>query len=75
VDEANALAAAVALLRQLTPDQREVVALRVIVGMTVRETAMVVDKSEGAVRVLCHRGLRTMAERIEAEQAARGALA
>jgi RNA polymerase sigma-70 factor (ECF subfamily) len=73
VDEASALAAAVALLQQLTPDQREVVALRVIVGMTVRETATVVAKSEGAVRVLCHRGLRTMAARIEAEQAARGA--
>ena len=43
------------------PDQREVVALRVIAGMTVSETAAVVNKSEGAVRVLSHRGLRSLA--------------
>ena len=35
VDAAAALAAALTLLGQLTPDQREVVALRVIVGMSV----------------------------------------
>jgi RNA polymerase sigma-70 factor, ECF subfamily len=67
VDAATALEAALALLQRLTPDQREVVALRVIVGMTVRETAMVVNKSEGAVRVLCHRGLRTLAQRLDAK--------
>ena len=75
VDEAGALAEALALLHQLTPDQREVLALRVIVGMTVGETAAVVDKTEGAVRVLCHRGLRAIAERLEAEHVTRGATA
>jgi RNA polymerase sigma-70 factor (ECF subfamily) len=63
----DALEAAVALLRTLKPDQAEVVALRVIVGMTVTETAAVVRKSEGAVRVLCHRGLRAMARALSAE--------
>jgi RNA polymerase sigma-70 factor (ECF subfamily) len=58
--EATAVEAAVALLRSLKPDQAEVVALRVIAGLTVAETAAVVDKSEGAVRVLCHRGLRAL---------------
>ena len=66
VDAATALAAALTLLGQLTPDQREVVALRVIVGMSVAETAAVVGKTEGAVRVLCHRALRTLAERLDA---------
>jgi RNA polymerase sigma-70 factor (ECF subfamily) len=75
VDEASELAAAVALLQQLTPDQREVVALRAIVGMTVGETAAVVGKSEGAVRVLCHRGLRAIADQLDAEQVTRGATA
>jgi RNA polymerase sigma-70 factor (ECF subfamily) len=59
--------AALALLRQLRPDQAEVVALRVIAGLTVTETAAVVNKSEGAVRVSCHRGLRALARRLHAE--------
>jgi RNA polymerase sigma-70 factor (ECF subfamily) len=56
------------LLRQLTPDQREVVALRVIAGMSVAETAQVVGKSEAAVRVLCHRGLRSLADHVDADR-------
>jgi RNA polymerase sigma-70 factor, ECF subfamily len=72
MEEASALGAALALLRQLTPDQREVVALRVIVGLTVGETAAVVNKSDGAVRVLCHRGLRALAQTVEADEFARG---
>ena len=66
VDAAAALAAALTLLGQLTPDQREVVALRVIVGMSVGEAAAVVGKTEGAVRVLCHRALRTLATSLDA---------
>ena len=56
------------LLRRLTPDQREVVALRVIAGMSVAETANVVGKSDAAVRVLCHRGLRSLADQVAAER-------
>lgn len=71
--EANtALEAALAMLQRLTVDQAEVVALRVIVGMTVSETAAIVNKTEGAVRVLCHRGLRTLAQQIDAEPLAQG---
>jgi RNA polymerase sigma-70 factor (ECF subfamily) len=58
--EATAIEAAIALLCRLKPDQAEVVALRVIAGLTVAETAAVIGKSEGAVRVLCHRGLRAL---------------
>ena len=72
VDADAALEAALTLLRRLTPDQREVVALRVIVGLTVGETATIVNKSDGAVRVLCHRGLRTLAQHLDADQLARG---
>jgi RNA polymerase sigma-70 factor (ECF subfamily) len=64
---ATAVEAAVALLRRLKPDQAEVVALRVIGGLTVAETAAVVDKSEGAVRVLCHRGLRALERHVVAD--------
>jgi RNA polymerase sigma-70 factor (ECF subfamily) len=61
--------AVLTLLRQLPPEQAEVVALRVIAGLTVTETATVVNKSDGAVRVLCHRGLRYLARRLHAENA------
>ena len=71
VEAATALDAALALLQGLTAEQREVVALRVIVGLTVRETAAVVNKTEGAVRVLCHRGLRTLAQRLDADELVR----
>ena len=72
VDADAALAAALTLLGRLTPDQREVVALRVIVGLTVGETATIVHKSDGAVRCCCHRGLRTLAQQLDADQMARG---
>ena len=66
------LAAAQAMLRTLTPEQREALALRVIVGMSVSETAAIVGRSEGAVRVLCHRGLRTLGRQLEADRLADG---
>ena len=67
-----AVEAAIALLRQLRPDQAEVVALRVIGGLTVPETAAVVGRSDTAVRVLCHRGLRTLATCFTTDLVARG---
>jgi RNA polymerase sigma-70 factor (ECF subfamily) len=63
-DRVAGLDAALTLLRQLQPAQREVVALRVIVGLDVRETAVVVEKSEGAVRIACHRGLRALSDHL-----------
>jgi RNA polymerase sigma-70 factor, ECF subfamily len=59
-----AVETAIALLRQLRPDQAEVVALRVIAGLTVAEVAAVVGRTDSAVRVLCHRGLRTLAQHV-----------
>ena len=61
-------AAALAMLGTLTPEQREALALRIIVGMSVRETAAVVHRSEGAVRIICHRGLRTLARQLAADR-------
>ena len=58
------------MLRTLTPEQREALALRIIVGMSVRETAAVVQRSEGAVRILCHRGLRTLARQLSSDRPA-----
>jgi RNA polymerase sigma-70 factor (ECF subfamily) len=57
--------AAVALVREwLPPDQAEVILLRVLGGLDVKEVATIVGKRPGNVRVLQHRGLRRLAERI-----------
>ena len=65
---------AVALVRQLSKDQAEVVALRVIAGLDTEVVAQMLGKSPGAVRVTLHRGLKALAKdpRVRAlEQAAR----
>jgi RNA polymerase sigma-70 factor, ECF subfamily len=61
------LTEALAVLRALPPSQADVLALRVIGGLSVPETAELLGKSEGAVRVLSHRGLRNLAERSNAQ--------
>lgn len=48
------------LLAQLTDEQREVVLLRVVAGLSVAETAEVVGLRQGAVRALQHRGLAAL---------------
>ncbi len=53
--------AAMALIRQLPTDQAEIVTLRAIAGLSVEQVARIVGKKPGTVRVLSHRGLRTLA--------------
>ncbi len=60
-----ASAAAVDLLSLLTPDQRQVVALRVFGGLTSREVASIVDKPVGAVKALYRRGLAALRRQLE----------
>lgn len=48
--------------RRLRPDQQEVLALRVLGGLTAAQVAKVVGKSEGAVRVAQHRALVELRE-------------
>jgi len=48
--------------RRLRPDQQEVLALRVLGGLTAAQVAKVVGKSEGAVRVAQHRALLDLRE-------------
>ena len=56
-DEAAALAAALrAALAELSRDQREVVVLRQFVGLRPREIADRLERSEGSVHALYHRG-------------------
>jgi RNA polymerase sigma-70 factor, ECF subfamily len=70
--EGQSTRAALALVAELPADQAEVVALRVLGGLEVAEVARIVGKRPGAVRVLAHRGLRRLAERVEAARLVRG---
>ncbi len=58
-----ALERAIATVRSLPPDQAEAVLLRVVAELSVDEVATIMGRSEGAVRVLMHRGLKRLAER------------
>jgi RNA polymerase sigma-70 factor (ECF subfamily) len=60
--------AALALVGRLPREQAEVVLLRHVVGLDVADTARVLDKRPGAVRVAAHRGLRRLAELLGADQ-------
>jgi RNA polymerase sigma factor (sigma-70 family) len=48
------------LLTVLSPDQRDVVLLRIIADMSVEEVARMLDKREGAIKALQHRALATL---------------
>ena len=63
--DAVATDAAVALIATLPPDQAEAVLLRVVVGLDAQAAAAVLGKRPGAVRMAAHRGLRTLARRLE----------
>jgi RNA polymerase sigma-70 factor, ECF subfamily len=51
---------AVALVAGLSPDQAEVVSLRIIAGLDTAAVARILGKSPGAVRIALHRGLKAL---------------
>ena len=63
--DAGDLGAALALVRQLPPEQADAVLLRVVVDLDVSQVAEVMGRSEGSVRVLTHRGLRRLQNLLE----------
>lgn len=67
--EAHALAAweteeSLALIASLPPEQAEVVLLRVVAGLPADDVAAIMGKTPGAVRVLQHRALKRLADRL-----------
>lgn len=56
-----------AAMKQLSDDQRQVLLLRYVGGLTAPETADVLSKTDGAVRSLQHRGERGLAHLLENE--------
>jgi RNA polymerase sigma-70 factor (ECF subfamily) len=58
----DSLAQALAVVRQLSPSTAEAVMLRVVYDLSVGEVSAIMGRSEGAVRVLVHRGLGRLRE-------------
>ena len=54
-----------AMLRSLPPDQRDVLALRVIADLPLEQVARILDKRVGAVKALQHRALASLRRRCE----------
>jgi RNA polymerase sigma-70 factor, ECF subfamily len=59
--------AALALIATLPAGQAEAIMLRVVAGLGVNQVAELMDKRPNTVRVLTHRGLRRLAERLGAD--------
>lgn len=57
------------VLRSIPTRQADAVALRVIGGLSVDETAVLLGINPANVRVLCHRGLRAIAAIVEGDDA------
>ncbi len=62
--EHSATDTAMALISELPPDQAEAVMLRIVAGMDVGRVAEIMGRTPGSVRVLCHRGLRKLEQRL-----------
>lgn len=60
-----------ALLATLTPDQRHVVALRVVADLSLEQVAELLGKPVGAVKALQHRGLAALRRSIAGEAVSR----
>ena len=61
--------AAIAVIRTLPRDQAEAVMLRAVMGLDARTAGAVLGKRPGAVRSAAHRGLATLARRLESRPA------
>jgi RNA polymerase sigma-70 factor (ECF subfamily) len=64
-DRSAALDRAIAVVRNLPPEQAEAVLLRVVGDLSVSDVAEIMNRTEGSVRVLVHRGLKHLADDIE----------
>jgi len=58
-------------LQQLTPEQQHVLALRFNLGMTIEETAQMMNKTIGAIKVLQFRALTSIRKRLESRERVR----
>ena len=66
----EAAAGVSAMLAALPPTQREVLTLRIIVGLSCIETAEALGLTPGSVRVTAHRGMTTLRRQLKVEEVA-----
>ncbi|MFE3827526.1 RNA polymerase sigma factor [Streptomyces sp. NPDC059092] len=68
--EALATGRTMELIARLPQDQAEAVVLRVVVGLDAKSAAKTLGKRPGAVRTAAHRGLKRLAELLDADSGA-----
>lgn len=56
---------AMAAVDELTEDYQEIIRLRILMGLSTKRAAAWMDRSEGATRVLLHRALKALRERLD----------
>jgi RNA polymerase sigma-70 factor (ECF subfamily) len=49
-------------VKQLSPEQQECIALRFLQGLSVSETALAMERNDGAIKALQHRAVRRLAK-------------
>ncbi|MBA3278967.1 MAG: sigma-70 family RNA polymerase sigma factor [Geodermatophilaceae bacterium] len=49
-------------VKQLSPEQQECIVLRFLQGLSVSETALAMDRNDGAIKALQHRAVRRLAK-------------
>ncbi len=67
----SAQEAAAVIASALTPDQAEIVLLRILAGLDVEQVAEILNKRPGTIRVLQHRALRRLAQTFSIESLTR----
>ena len=68
IAEHDAVRRAWAALPNLTDEQQQVLSLRFIAGYSIAETAQTMDRSEGSVKALQHRGLAALRRLLEKDR-------
>lgn len=64
-DAGGALERAMSLVQELPPDMAEAVMLRIVNDLEVAQVAGIMQRTEGSVRVLVHRGLKKLRLHVE----------
>lgn len=55
-------------VKKLNPEQQECIVLRFLQGLSVSETALIMDKNDGAIKALQYRAVRALARLLPAEK-------
>lgn len=71
IEALSAQEAVGALLQGLSPDQAEVLLLRVVAGLSVEQVAALLDRRPGTIRVAQHRALRRLARQLRPDPVTR----